>query len=388
MKAINKKCENCGAPLIYISNKQIWECNFCGAAFIDIASNKKKSKLKHMQENADFKEEKSTRSVEAPDFGEDFVPTHAAPTFEPEPNAVIRETLDKSDYLAYRCSDCGARTIANISTDSKFCVFCHSSNIISEDIEGDYKPDYILPFAITKEKVVKKIREECASKKLLPKRYKKYLDKGEVSGVYLPFCLYSGSAYAEIKVSNRIKGESWQKGDQEHTKINTFEHVVSGKLDHKSSPYLASEKVNRRLMSSIMPYSIDKLEDFRQIYANGFNIESTYSEQKDLKKDFIEQAGSATQYYLRQEIPELNRLRVLDSNVNIRQFTDRYILLPVWILSVPYDKKTYCYMINGETGKSAKEFPTSRYVAAWRFFMAFGISALTMALIVFLFIWR
>ena len=48
------------------------------------------------------------------------------------------------------------------------------------------------------------------------------------------------------------------------------------------------------------------------------------------------------------------------SSVNVLDGKIRYSLLPVWMLNIKYMDKMYKYVINGQTGKVAGEYPVSK----------------------------
>ena len=60
------------------------------------------------------------------------------------------ESENEYEAISYKCSHCGAELITTDETITTFCSFCRTGTMLDRKIVKKKKPDYIIPFKITK----------------------------------------------------------------------------------------------------------------------------------------------------------------------------------------------------------------------------------------------
>ena len=55
---------------------------------------------------------------------------------------------------AYSCPSCGAELICDASTAATFCPYCGNPTVVPGQFSGALKPDYVIPFKLSKEDAV------------------------------------------------------------------------------------------------------------------------------------------------------------------------------------------------------------------------------------------
>ena len=201
MSAITYKCPNCDGGLVFDPESGTYACEYC------------LSKFSH--EELMTEEESETVS----DEGEDR----------------------QQSAIMYHCPSCGAEIITDETTAATFCFYCHNPIVLSGKLEGEYLPDGIIPFKITKEEATEKFVEWIQKKKFVPGGFysKRHIEK--MSGVYFPYWLYGCETESYMNGTARDV-RIWRVGDIEYTETKTFEIKRAGKVSFKHLPKTALQK--------------------------------------------------------------------------------------------------------------------------------------------------
>ena len=72
---------------------------------------------------------------------------------------------------AYSCPSCGAELLCDESTAATSCPYCGNPTVVPGQFSGTLKPDFVLPFRLSKEDAVKALKEHYKGKIFLPKAF-------------------------------------------------------------------------------------------------------------------------------------------------------------------------------------------------------------------------
>ena len=106
---LDNKCPSCGANVKFNPKSQRWDCEYCGSSF-DVSA------------------------------------------FKNEENECIEH------WEQYTCKNCGAIVICDINTTATECVYCGNTTIIKDRLQGEFKPDKIIPFKTVKEDAIESFK--------------------------------------------------------------------------------------------------------------------------------------------------------------------------------------------------------------------------------------
>ena len=67
-----------------------------------------------------------------------------------ETESSILNTQEDYEAISYKCSHCGAELITTDETITTFCSFCRTGTMLDRKIVKKKKPDYVIPFKLTK----------------------------------------------------------------------------------------------------------------------------------------------------------------------------------------------------------------------------------------------
>lgn len=331
---ITYKCPTCGAELFWVASKNCFECEYCGESCT----------LEQLQ-----------ASGQGSEVDEKNVETHE----EIEEGEYTKSTDGTvgSDLVKYTCSHCGAEIITDRSTAATICVYCGNAVIMGEQVINDFKPDYVIPFAVEKKKVMEAFKE-FSKKPLTPKDFDcdRVVDK--MQGVYIPFWLYSGKCDGNAEFRG-INKKTYRKGDYKYTEKKIFHVMRDGTVNFDKLPVDASSKTEDDAMDSIEPYDYKKLVPFNTAYLSGFLAERFDEDKEKCYARAKERIVNSTLDELKKSCfyDELE-LREYRNNVNVKK--TEYALLPTWLLYTTYKDKKYFFAMNGQTGKFIGNLPIDK----------------------------
>ena len=72
------------------------------------------------------------------------------------------------DLLTTVIAVVGAQIIADETTSATFCYYCHNPVVLAGRLKGNYKPAYVLPFAVQRDAAEKEFRAWCRKRWFLP----------------------------------------------------------------------------------------------------------------------------------------------------------------------------------------------------------------------------
>ena len=107
---IDNKCPSCGANVKFNPTTQKWDCEYCGNSY---------------------------------EIGE----------FEKQQEKETKENLD-FEIDEYTCPNCGATVVTDANTVATHCVYCGNTTIMKNRLQGEFKPDKLIPFKTTKEEAI------------------------------------------------------------------------------------------------------------------------------------------------------------------------------------------------------------------------------------------
>lgn len=319
MSKIENKCKNCGGNLKFSPGTQSLKCPYCGTE----------------NENPDV----------VPETHEELDFENALQTFQNSENTI--------EIQIEKCGACGAEVTLEPNITTAKCDFCGTGMVVSGKSHKAMKPQYLLPFNITKDIGKKNFRGWIAKRMFAPNALKRQARLSEpVHGIYYPHWTFDSqteSTYTGEKgthPSGAGKDTSWKS--------------VSGSVNRFFDDVLvaASTTLKKKLTSKLNKWEFSKMVSYDDKYLQGFKAES-YS--IDLKEGF-EEAKHEINSVIRSDIREDiggDEQRITRVNTTYNTITFKYILLPVWVVVYKFKKKYYQVLINAYSGEIAGERPFS-----------------------------
>ena len=315
-QGVSLQCSQCGGSLRFDPKTQMLVCEICGSSF-------------HESE---------------------FMQGNASP----------EKKVGDDGVMHYHCPSCGAEVEGDENLASGFCPYCGNPVIFDGRLNGELKPNLIIPFTIDKESAKETLRKYLKGFKYVPSSFLKEANLNRITGIYYPFW------EADIDTNSSMVAEgqtvsSWTVGDTEYTETRYYEVFRRGIIHFEDISVNALKNADKNLIESVLPYPIEAHEDFKAQYLAGF-----YSKKNDLLYDDVvgEIRGKLEDYSRRILLKTVNGynggLRVINSKADVFNKSHDYTFLPVWEITYKYRGKEYTYAVNGATGKAFGKVPVSR----------------------------
>ena len=289
-----------------------------------------------------------------------FVCEYCSQTYTSEEleNDENKKDINYSEFSEYVCPNCGAQVVVDATDAASFCYFCDSPVVLSSRISGEFKPDGIIPFKITKQFAQEKFDEMRAKKRFLPKGFGSDKKHSTIKGIYMPYRLIDAKSDGELTALSK-EVSVWTAGDIEYTETRTYRHVRQGEINSLGISQFALKGEDKRLMSNVCPYNRDSIIPFNTSYLSGFFAEKNDITPEEMKPEVEKKIDLIVQQQLAGTIDK--SLTETESFSSERLSEDwKYVLLPVWVSTYKYADKIYTYAMNGETGKICGELPVSK----------------------------
>lgn len=320
MSAVILKCPNCGGDLRFDPESQQYKCEYCLSKF-------------------------SQGQMDAW-LGQRPGPDPAVPPLG-APAAVL-----------YNCPSCGAEIVTDETTAATFCYYCHNPVVLSGRLQGGYKPDGAIPFAIDREQVIGIFTQWMAKKRYVPKAFFSKQQIETITGVYFPYWTYSCVVDGELEAEAR-KLRVWDSGSTRYTETSEYLVKRSGQVTVRHVPRNALRKANRQLAQGVFPYDMEALKPFSMGYLSGFQAENRDIGQLDLADEVEQEVRSYAEGQLSQTIGAYDHTRIRSQRAELTNPAWSYVLMPVWTLTykAPGNGRIYYFACNGQNGKVCGELP-------------------------------
>ena len=321
------KCPCCDATLIFGQDQQKMTCEYCDNTFeIDA--------VKAYNEEAIQAKEDNWQPQEQNNWSED----------------------EQAKVTTYTCNTCGGLLITDEQTAATFCPYCGNATILPGRLSGGIRPNALIPFQTTKEDAKKAFLELCKGKPLLPADFTAAHRLEKITGIYVPFWLYDcdSSLNARYKAT---RTHSWSDANYIYTRTEHFLLTRGAKAGFTNIPMDGSGKMDDAVMESIEPFDFSELVDFDMAYLSGFYADK-YDVESEVGHDRVRQrVTSSMDDMVASTLIGYTTALPTVKNIAVEQGIEKYVLLPVWILTSRYQDKTYLFAMNGQTGKMTGTFP-------------------------------
>lgn len=99
------------------------------------------------------------------------------------------EPADKPRY----CVNCGGLLSAGAKTCATHCEYCGAPLVMADRLSGDWRPAYVLPFELDREKAEAAFRKWCHNGRFSPKGFMAAKNIQRLQPLYIPYWLYNTS---------------------------------------------------------------------------------------------------------------------------------------------------------------------------------------------------
>ncbi len=265
------------------------------------------------------------------------------------------------DVNVFTCPHCGGEIYSTENSATEFCSFCGASTVLASRLSRNKRPDYIIPFSITKEQCKEAYKRYVGRSFFAPKEFKnpKYIDS--FRGIYMPYWAYHIEQRGPLKLNgSRItdSGGSLDKRDYRlHCTIDNY---------YKGLSYDASSSFYDSISNAIAPFNVMGMHKFHPALLSGFYADIADIPATTYVNDARNYCCNATLDNLSKQFdfngitistPESLMERSAIFHTKVKEINSA--MYPVWFMSYRKGKRVAYAVVNGQTGKATADFPIS-----------------------------
>ncbi len=365
----NYQCPACMGPLHFVGESGRLECDYCGSNF-------------NVAEIEALYKEKEQKAAKAAEDTENAPVTKDGSEWDV---SGLNEDwgADAEGMRTYSCPSCGAELLCEATTAATSCPYCGNPTVVPGQFSGILKPDYVLPFKLSKEDAIKALKKHYLKKPLLPSTFSKANHLEEIKGVYVPFWMYDGEASGSAQF-HATQVHTYTSGDYEITETSHYDVRRAGSLGFEKIPVDASSKMPDDYMDSIEPYDYSDLKPFSTAYLPGFLADKYDVSVEDSRERADKRCVGSLICALKGTVSGYTTCNETSRNIHLKRGKVHYALLPVWLLNTKWEGKDFLFAMNGQTGKLVGNLPVSTkrviglFAAIAALFIAIGVTALVL----------
>jgi len=360
------QCPSCTAPLAYDAATGKLACEFCGSSY-------------EVAQMEALMAEKEKQAVEASEQAASIEAVWDTSGMSSEWGT------DAAGMKTYSCPSCGAELVCDATTAASSCPYCGNPTIVQGQFSGMLKPDFVIPFKVTKEEAIAKLKEHYKGKFFLPKRFSDENSIREIKGVYVPFWMFDGQAegYASYDAT---RVDVYTLGDTEYTDTYHYDVSRSGIIRFEKIPVDASSKMDDRYMDSIEPFDYSALMPFSTAYMPGYLADKyDVTVEQCAERADARAKQTVSDALLREASIGYTSCIPRNESIELQRGQVHYALLPVWMLSTEWNGERYMFAVNGQTGKTVGDLPVNKGKVAKTFAaVAAAVAAIGCAIVALL----
>ena len=287
--------------------------------------------------------------------------------------------------ITMKCSACGAEVIVNTANQlGARCHWCRHVLTINEQIPNGAVPDAVLPFRITKQDAIGRIRQFVGKRQLFAlKRFKQEFTPDNVLGVYLPYMVVDGKVSAEVRGVGEIETRRYTRGSGDNKKtyydadVYQVRRAVDFTVDDltiESSAERANfdTKVNtNNIINAILPFDTKNAVKWNASYLTGFSSEKRDRDVAALEPRLEDQLLSIARSEVAGSVSRFGRgVRWEQERLDVHGTRWVAMYLPVWLYSY-YEVRgsrglVHYIAVNARTGETMGSVP----VQQWKLLLA------------------
>ena len=344
----NYQCPACTGPLHFVGSSGKLECEYCGSTYdvaeIEALYAEKEQKAAEAKTAADEKKTAEQKDAQQSDWDASGLSGDWG--------------ADAAGMRSYSCPSCGAELICDETTAATSCPYCGNPSVVPGQFSGSLKPEFVLPFKLSKDDAVKALKAHYKGKPFLPRAFCSENHVQEIKGLYVPFRMFDGEAEG-CATFEATRSRSYTSGDYEVTETDHFDVFREGSIAFSKVPVDASSKMPDDYMDSIEPFDYSDLKPFSTAYLPGFLADKYDVSVEDSHARADARCESSLVSALSQSVSGYESCVPISQDVTLHRGKVHYALLPVWTLHTKWNGKDYLFAMNGQTGKLVGNLPTS-----------------------------
>lgn len=364
------KCPNCSGNLKFNPDTQKLGCDFCGASFDPSLFD---AKIDELVTDAPAAEAAPVAEAQPSGPAEQItteVSEALGPSDEVKPGE-HQSNVNEGEQVEFVCNSCGARVVTDKNTSATFCAFCGSPAMVGQRLTNEFRPQYMIPFKISRQKAENAFLKWAGGGKWTPFGFVSKENVKKLTGLYVPFWLFNIKAHIDVEGTAEDVSYSGDKQITSHYEIKRV-----GDVEWKNIPLDGETRIDDKLMEAIEPFNFANMIPYDYDYIPGFYADRYDQDAQALAKRATDRGIAGMDQVIKKSIgKKYDRHRITKNRSTITSMAANYALLPVWFMSYKYHNRMYYFAMNGQTGEVAGKVPVSKVKKTAFFFIVLAIAA-------------
>jgi DNA-directed RNA polymerase subunit RPC12/RpoP len=364
------KCPNCSGNLKFNPDTQKLGCDFCGASFDPSLFD---SKIDELVTDAPAAEAAPVAEAQPSGPAEQItteVSEALGPSDEVKPGE-HQSNVNEGEQVEFVCNSCGARVVTDKNTSATFCAFCGSPAMVGQRLTNEFRPQYMIPFKISRQKAENAFLKWAGGGKWTPFGFVSKENVKKLTGLYVPFWLFNIKAHIDVEGTAEDVSYSGDKQITSHYEIKRM-----GDVEWKNIPLDGETRIDDKLMEAIEPFNFANMIPYDYDYIPGFYADRYDQDAQALAKRATDRGIAGMDQVIKKSIgKKYDRHKITKNRSTITSMAANYALLPVWFMSYKYHNQMYYFAMNGQTGEVAGKVPVSKVKKTAFFFIVLAIAA-------------
>ncbi|MBO4682096.1 MAG: hypothetical protein J5623_09425 [Clostridiales bacterium] len=364
------KCPNCSGNLKFNPDTQKLGCDFCGASFDPSLFD---AKIDELVTDAPAAEAAPVAEAQPSGPAEQItteVSEALGPSDEVKPGE-HQSSVNEGEQVEFVCNSCGARVVTDKNTSATFCAFCGSPAMVGQRLTNEFRPQYMIPFKISRQKAENAFLKWAGGGKWTPFGFVSKENVKKLTGLYVPFWLFNIKAHIDVEGTAEDVSYSGDKQITSHYEIKRM-----GDVEWKNIPLDGETRIDDKLMEAIEPFNFANMIPYDYDYIPGFYADRYDQDAQALAKRATDRGIAGMDQVIKKSIgKKYDRHKITKNRSTITSMAANYALLPVWFMSYKYHNQMYYFAMNGQTGEVAGKVPVSKVKKTAFFFIVLAIAA-------------
>ena len=276
------------------------------------------------------------------------------------------ETMDRAaqgwglERKDLECQNCGAITSAPAEMLTHTCASCGSNKVIQRAAAQDVlRPRFLIPFKIEAQDCTRIARGWLGSSWMTPRGLQALANSAAFTGMYLPFWTFDATTAGDWKAEvGHQETERYFSNGEWKTRTVTRWRWESGRAQLAIDDLVVdgARRVSGLLMSRVKNYDMGELCEYDPKYLAGMQAQAYDIPLEEAWESGRQEMRDRTRQACREQA-STGQIRNFSMSLDFAGESWRYILLPVYLASYPYENKPYQVVVNGQTGAIAGQRP-------------------------------
>lgn len=293
-----------------------------------------------------------------------YCQTHLDPySYEKDHDAVETDTYDATIFT---CPQCGGEILSAQNEATGWCSFCGAHTILDSRISREKRPNYIVPFRLTKEDCKQAYGKMMKHAFFAPKELKDPRWVDNFRGIYMPYWVYmvTQQGHSVLSAEKHYREGNYSITDHYalHSDLNNY---------YKGLAYDASASFADSISESIAPFDVKGMRAFTPSLLCGFYADTADVPSDLYIQDVMDIANDNTVKEIKKQQPfqglsiqQPTQQENLNRSLNSRCTQIDSAMFPVWFLAYRNKDRVAYATVNGQNGKVAADLPvdTKKYL--------------------------